>query len=69
MFLIGYIVGSLFINIFATTYDTLLTCYLMQQNLREFHQTDLKFNDQAIAEVINNLGGRNGEKYIPLEDN
>lgn len=37
VFLIGFIVGSLFINIFATTYDTLLTCYLIQQNLREFH--------------------------------
>ena len=33
--LIGFFVGSLFINLFSTTYEAFFTCFLIQQNIQD----------------------------------
>lgn len=32
----GYFIGSLFVNLFLTTYDTIVVCYQVELNVEEF---------------------------------
>jgi len=58
--------GSFFINLFSTTYETLLVCYLVEQNLIENKGINLKYNDTEIRDLLNDL--RSVDEYRPLKE-
>jgi len=48
--LCGFFVGSLFINLFSTTFETVITCYLIQRNLKDQH--GVNFYDRTEGEEM-----------------
>lgn len=69
--LIGYIVGGLCINLFATTYQAVVVCYLVEVDIISHTDSQLNLKHPAeLAEVINDLKGqhvaRTNANYQPL---
>lgn len=65
-FFIGFFIGSLLINLFATTYDTMVMCYLVEKNLKEsYGLTEFKCPDE-IAHIMQEIHQENSRKYGQL---
>lgn len=64
--MIGFVVGSLFINLFSTTFETLLTCYIVELNLIEFYNADFKGENQEIEQILADLRGDEKNPYSKL---
>lgn len=65
-FVFGFFIGSLFINLFATTYDTIMVCYLIERNIQEnYGITQLKCPDE-IAHVMKEIQTENDRRYKRL---
>lgn len=68
MFIYGFFIGSLFISLYATTYDTVMVCYLIERNIQDHYGlTNLKCPDE-IEEVLNDLREKRKADYKRLED-
>lgn len=65
-FLIGFVVGSLFINLFSTTFETLLTCYIVELNLIEFYNADFKGENKEIEQILADLRNDGKNPYEKL---
>lgn len=66
---IGYIVGGLFINIFVTTYQAVVVCYLVEVDIITNSNNALNLKHPAeLAEVINDLKNQHAARtnYRPL---
>lgn len=66
---IGYIVGGLFINIFVTTYQAVVVCYLVEVDIITNTNNALNLKHPAeLAEVINDLKNQHAARknYRPL---
>lgn len=61
-FLIGFFVGSLFINLYSTTYDSIMVCYLMEKNIEDMHGISVGKN-QEIKDILDSI---KEDKYKPL---
>lgn len=53
--IIGFFVGSLFVNLFGTTYDSMLVCYLVEQNIMEKSGRMVTNCPEELKEVVNKL--------------
>ncbi len=62
-FLVGFFVGSLFINLYSTTYEAIMVCYLMEKNIEDIHGVPVENCPQEIREVMNQL---KNDKYEQL---
>jgi hypothetical protein len=68
MFIYGFFIGSLFISLYSTTYDTVMVCYLIERNIQDHYGlTNLKCPDE-IEEVLNDLREKRKADYKKLED-
>ena len=71
-FAIGFVVGSLFINLFATSYDALVMCYLIETNLRDEYGLQIEHAPEEVIECIERLETtffrEENKKYIPLKE-
>lgn len=65
-FLIGYFIGSLFINLFATTYDTIMVCYLVERNIQENYGTAQLKCPEEIAIVMREIQAETDRRYKRL---
>lgn len=66
MFIYGFFIGSLFISLYSTTYDTVMVCYLIERNIQDnYGLTNLKCPDE-IEEVLNDLREKRGNQYKKL---
>ena len=66
-YFVSFMMGSLFINLFSTTYDTILVCYLTEFNL--YDQMDSQYTLQAndeVKEALKNCINPNGQSYARL---
>ena len=66
-YFISFVMGSLFINLFSTAYDTIMICYLAEYNL--FEQMDSQYTLQAndeVKEALKNCINPNGQSYARL---
>ena len=62
-FLVGFFIGSLFINLYATTYDTIMVCYLLEKNIYDMHNIPIENCPSELREVMDSL---NSNKYTEL---
>lgn len=51
-FLIGFVVGSLFINLFSTSYDALVMCYLIETNLHDEYGLEIQHAPEEVKESV-----------------
>ena len=68
-FFVSFIMGTLFINLFSTAYDTIIICYLTEFNLHE--QKDSQYVIQAneyIKEALKGVINPKGQSYMRLLD-
>ena len=66
MFVYGFFIGSLFISLYSTTYDTVMVCYLIERNIQDHYGlTNLKCPDE-IEEVLNDLREKRKNDYKKL---
>jgi hypothetical protein len=66
-YFISFVMGSLFINLFSTSYDTILICYLAEYNL--YDQLDSQYTLQAndeVKEALKNCINPHGQSYARL---
>lgn len=66
-YFICFVMGSLFINLFSTSYDTILICYLTEFNL--YDQMDSQYTLQAndeVKEALKNCINPSGQSYVRL---
>jgi hypothetical protein len=52
----GYFVGSHFVNLFVTTYDTMIVCYLIEMNIEEFCGVPINRCPQEVKDVLGKIG-------------
>ena len=66
-FFLAFVVGSLFINLFSTAYDTIVICYLVETNLFERNdgQYQIKANLQ-IKDTLKSTIDPNTDSYVKL---
>ena len=65
-FILGYFIGSLFINLFATTYETIMVCYLIERNIQDnYGVTQLKCPEE-IAQMMREVHTEHDRKYKRL---
>lgn len=50
-----YIIGAMFINLFSTTFDTILVCFQIELNVHENYGTEVKNCPQELLDSINNI--------------
>ena len=53
--LVGFFVGSLFVNLFATTYDSMLTCYLVELNIQDTSGRAITKCPEELREVMREM--------------
>jgi hypothetical protein len=66
-YFICFVMGSIFINLFSTSYDTMLICYLTEFNL--YDQMDSQYTLQAndeVKEALKNCINPQGQSYMRL---
>lgn len=72
-FLIGFVVGSLFINLFSTSYDALVMCYLIETNLHDEYGLEIQHAPEEVKESVQDLETtffrEEKKKYYPLKEN
>lgn len=61
-FLIGFLIGSLFINLYSTTYDSIMVCYLLEKNIEDVHNHPVENCPEEIREVMDKLRENQYEK-------
>ena len=71
-FVVGFVVGSLFINLFSTSYDALVMCYLIETNLRDEYGLQIEHAPEEVIECIEKLETtffrEEKKRYIPLKE-
>ena len=65
-FLVGFFIGSLFINLFATTYDTVMVCYLIERNIQENYGTAQLKCPEEVAVVMREIQAEQDRRYKRL---
>jgi hypothetical protein len=53
--LVGFFIGSLFVNLFATTYDSILACYLVELNIQDTSGRAITKCPDDLKEVMREL--------------
>ena len=53
--LVGFFIGSLFVNLFATTYDSIVTCYLVELNIQDTSGRAITKCPDDLKSVMNEL--------------
>jgi hypothetical protein len=68
-FLLGFFIGSLFINLYATTYESLMVCYLIERNLEDLNPgVEVVKSPKEINDVLETLRNEGLTKYHELKD-
>jgi hypothetical protein len=63
---VGFFVGSLFVNLFATTYDSMLTCYLVELNIQDTSGRAITKCPEELREVMKELKQQKDAGYNRL---
>ena len=64
--LMGFFVGSLFVNLFSTTYDAMVTCFLVETNIQETTGRAVSNCPGEVKTVLEDLRRENNQNYQPL---
>lgn len=63
---IGYMLGSLFVNLFSTTYDAMLACYLVELNIQDLHKRPITNCPDELKGVMADLRNEHNKGYNHL---
>lgn len=64
--LIGFAVGSLFVNLFSTTYDSMVACFLVEQNIQDMTGRAITNCPPEVKQVLDDLRAEKNSNYHPL---
>lgn len=64
--LVGFAVGSLFVNLFSTTYDAVLACFLAERNVQDLNGHAVSCAPEELRKVLEDLRAEQTSSYIPL---
>ena len=63
---VGFFIGSLFINIFVTTFESMLACFLIEMNIQQFHSREVINCPGELKEVMDELRREQNKNYSKL---
>lgn len=63
---VGFVIGSLLINIFTTTYDSMLACFLVEKDIWDHSGRPLSNCPSEMREIMEKLAMEQGKGYKPL---